>query len=130
MVSPFHFDSMLVSMRQVMGERRFARVQWVLSGDFCQLPSVMQKGSPEHKAYEAGLTKRFLFETAAWEEMRMFSIELDVNRRSSRNLEFCQVLAKARLGGGCASVRQKLRELTARTLESPQFAIFAVRAAT
>jgi len=132
MVSPFHFDC----LRKVVHKYTNRSVQWILAGDFCQLPSILKSGSIEHRAHAQKLTKRFVFETNAWDDLDIFSVELNVNRRSSTNLEFCTILASARLGlrsfhdvVALRAVVQKLKQITANSLETPQFGIFPTRQA-
>jgi hypothetical protein len=129
MMSAFHYSS----LHKVVREYSRDNVQWIMVGDFCQLPSILRTGSIERAAYDKNLTERFLFETATWKNMDMFSIELDVNRRSATSADFCDILAMARLGSTIDSKRdmdtaiQSLKRITATSLHYPQFGIFPTK---
>jgi hypothetical protein len=133
MVSPFHLGCLKV----VVSEYCNKKVQWILAGDFCQLPSILKKQTIEYTAYERDPAKtRFLFETATWKCLNMFSIELDVNRRSATNMEFCTILARARRGLTTESdkraqmdVVRKLKQITAASPSTAQFGIFPTKVA-
>lgn len=128
MVSQLGFED----LRMVVDEYAAAPqdVQYILAGDFCQLACVKKAGSLFDRAVKRGTVKQYLFQSEAWDDLDLFPVALDVNRRS-QHFEFQALLAEARLGmkegPRLDYVRRKLVEITASHPTPCQFGIFGRR---
>ena len=130
MVGDFNFRCLQVAVDYCRAKVSHMRppVQWILSGDFCQLPCIFRgEDSIEKKALNCGLVKKFLFQSDAWQKLNLVPILLRVNKRSCGNPAFCTALESARLGNADKLLTLLRKYQMQNRTVSPQFCIFAKR---
>ena len=123
-VSEFNFKC----LKTVVDAYADADVQWILLGDFCQLPCIFRPRSVESAALASGTTCKYLFQSTEWRGLQLASVLLRVNRRSCANVRFCRALERARLGHRMCD-GQPIAEVIGACCQSdrataPQFGIF------
>ena len=125
MVSEFNFRCLQMAVDRYREGKRDDPVQWILVGDFCQLPCIFRRNSVEEDALHRGIVHRFLFQSEAWQQLRLVPLLLRVNKRSSANVDFCAGLEQARLGDPRALLEFLKKQDKPSRQAAPQFGVFA-----
>lgn len=71
----------------------FGGVQIVFCGDFLQLPPIANE-----PAFQRPGARRFAFQAACWEKLKLRSFELTINFRQAEDTGFQELLRRARVG--------------------------------
>lgn len=111
MVDGEFFDKLESVARYVRrNERPFGGIQLILCGDFLQLPPVTKSQSNYPKdgiAATAASSKRFCFQSDAWQKVIELSYELKIVHRQ-KDAEFVRILNLLRIGHVNADVTERL----------------------